>query len=58
MDPNNITDGEMILAEKIISLLDDDKKASKYGDKAYERAMFYAPEKYKESIHEIFKRYE
>ena len=58
MDPNNITEGEKLLAEKIISLLDDEDKASKYAEKAYERAMFYAPEKYKESIHEIFKRYE
>ncbi len=58
MDPNNITEGEKLLAEKIISLLDDEYKALKYAEKAYERAMFYAPEKYKESIHEIFKRYE
>ena len=58
MDPNNITEGEKLLAEKIISLLDDEDKALKYAEKAYERAMFYAPEKYKESIHEIFKRYE
>ena len=58
MDPNNITEGEKLLAEKIESLLDDEDKASRYAEKAYERAMFYAPEKYKESIHEIFKRYE
>ena len=58
MDPANITDGEKLLAEKIISLLDDENKASRYAEKAYERAMCYAPEKYKESIHEIFKRYE
>ena len=58
MDPNNITEGEKLLAEKIESLLDDEDKASRYAEKAYERALFYAPEKYKESIHEIFKRYE
>jgi len=58
MDPDNITEGEKILAEKITGLLDDENKALEYSKKSYERAMFYAPEKYKESIHEIFKRYE
>ena len=58
MNPENITDGEKILADKILSLLTDDDKLSHYSEKAGERALFYTPDKYKDSIHEIFKRYE
>ena len=58
MNPENITDGEKILADKILSLLTDDNKLSHYSEKAGERALFYTPDKYKDSIHEIFKRYE
>lgn len=58
MNPENITDGEKILADKILSLLTDDNKLSYYSEKAGERALFYTPDKYKDSIHEIFKRYE
>lgn len=58
MNPENITDGEKILADKILSLLNDDNKLSHYSEKAGERALFYTPDKYKDSIHEIFKRYE
>ena len=58
MNPESITDGEKILADKILSLLTDDDKLSHYSEKAGERALFYTPDKYKDSIHEIFKRYE
>ncbi|MBQ7615502.1 MAG: glycosyltransferase [Butyrivibrio sp.] len=57
-DPEYITDGERILADEIVKMLDDDDTLKKYSEKAYERALYYAPDKYKDSIHEIFKRYE
>lgn len=58
MDPEVITDGEKILADKILSLLTDDDKLSHYTQKAEERSLVYTPDRYKDSIHEIFKRYE
>ena len=58
LDPNNITDEERILAREISALLADSEKEKAYAAKAYERALFYTPQKYKASIHEIFKRYE
>ncbi len=58
MDPEVITDGEKILADKILSLLTDDDKLSHYAQKAEERSLVYTPDRYKDSIHEIFKRYE
>ncbi len=57
-DPHNITDGEVILAGEIVRLLENPEEMKEYADKAYERALFYTPDKYKESIHEILKRYE
>ena len=54
----NITDYERILADEISALLDDPEKEKAYADKAYERALFDTPQKYKDSIHDIFKRYE
>ena len=58
MNPENITDGEKILADKILSLLTDEEKMAHYSQKSEERSLFYTPDKYKDSIHEIFKRYE
>ena len=58
MDSEVITDGEKILADKILSLLTDDDKLSHYAQKAEERSLVYTPDRYKDSIHEIFKRYE
>ncbi len=58
MDPQNITDREKILAEEIIKMLDDSDRMKNYSEKAYERALFYTPDRYKDSIHEILKRYE
>ncbi len=58
MDPEVITDGEKILADKILSLLTDDDKLFHYAQKAEERSLVYTPDRYKDSIHEIFKRYE
>ena len=52
-DPEYITEGERMLASEMERILDDEQLLKKYSDKAYERAMFYTPEKYKESIHEI-----
>ena len=52
-DPEYITEGERMLASEMERILDDAQLLKKYSDKAYERALFYTPEKYKESIHEI-----
>ena len=57
-DPEYVTEGERILAEQMEKILDDEELLKKYSDKSFERAAFYAPDKYKESIHEILKRYE
>ncbi len=58
MDPDNITDRERILADEIIKMLDDEERMKAYAKKAYERALYYTPDRYKDSIHEILKRYE
>lgn len=58
MDPEDISDEERVLADQIIAFLDSDEKMKHYSEKAYERALFYTPEKYQASAHEIFKRYE
>ncbi|SDA42818.1 Glycosyltransferase involved in cell wall bisynthesis [Butyrivibrio sp. INlla18] len=58
MNPEDISDEERVLADQIIALLDSDEKMKHYSEKAYERALFYTPEKYQASAHEIFKRYE
>ncbi len=57
-DPAMITQGERILSNEIIRMLDDPDLMEHYSKKAYERALFYTPDRYKESIHEILKRYE
>lgn len=57
-DPNVVTEGEKMLAKEISRMLDDEELMKSYADKAYERALFYTPEKYAGSIHEILKRYE
>ena len=58
VDKDVITDGEKILAAEICKMLDDESRMKKYSEKAYERALFYAPEKYSDSIHTILKRFE
>ena len=58
MNSEDISDEERVLADQIIALLDSDEKMKHYSEKAYERALFYTPEKYQASAHEIFKRYE
>ncbi len=57
-EPGVFTDGEKMLACEMIKLLEDEKLREHYSQKAYERANFYTPERYRKSIHEIFKRYE
>ena len=57
-DPEYITEGERLLAQEMERILDDEELLKKYSAKAYERALVYTPDKYKDSIHEIFKRYE
>ena len=57
-DPENITEGERILSREIVSLLDNPELMEHYANKAYERALFYTPEKYRDSIHQILSRYE
>jgi glycosyltransferase involved in cell wall biosynthesis len=58
MDKDVITEGERILAAEIIKMLNDEVRMKNYAEKAYERALFYAPDKYSDSIHEILKRFE
>ena len=53
MNPDNITEDDKALAEAIIKLLDNEELLKSYSEKAYERALFYSPEKYRNSIHEI-----
>ncbi len=57
-DPGYVTEGERALAEKMVLLLGSAEKRDEYAKRAFERANYYTPERYKESIHEIFKRYE
>ncbi len=57
-DPEVFTDGERMLARQLESLLEDEELRRSYSEKAYERALFYTPDRYKDSIHEILKRYE
>ena len=58
MDKNVITKGEKILAGEISKMLSDDEKIRHYSEKALLRAGSFSPERYKNSIHEIFKRFE
>ena len=58
MDPENITDDEKALGFEIFSLLADKEELEKYAQKAYERALVYTPDRYKESMHDILSKYE
>jgi len=57
-DPDYFTEEEKILAEEMEKMIASEKLRDHYSKKAYERALFYTPDCYKDSIHEIFKRYE
>ena len=58
LDPEYITGDEQVLSEQIVRLAMDKALRDKYSQRAYERAASYSPDRYKDSIHEIFKRYE
>ena len=58
MDPAVITDGERTLAAEIKRVLDSDEIRKKLSDKAGVRAESFAPQKYKNAIHDILKKYE
>ena len=58
MDPGNICREEIVLAEAISDLLEHEEKLRHFEKKAHERALFYEPSRYKNSIHEIFAQYE
>ena len=58
MDITHITEEEKMLAEKICMLLDDNSLCQDYSERAFERALNYTPEKYRDSIHDIFRLYE
>ncbi len=58
MEPETITDGEKMLADAICNMIEDESLRAHYGEKSLERAFMYTPDRYKESIHEIFKGYE
>ena len=57
-DPDVVTEGERLLAAEIEKMLASKELREKYSKKSYERALFYTPECYQDSIHEIFRRYE
>lgn len=57
-DPNVITDGERVLSKEITRMLKDGDLRRQYSERAYERALYYTPEKYRDSIHDIFRRFE
>ncbi len=57
-DPENIIEEERMLSKEIIRLLDDEELLKRCEKKSYERALCFTPERYRESIHEILKRYE
>ncbi|WP_022772702.1 glycosyltransferase [Butyrivibrio sp. AE2015] len=58
MDITHVTEEEKMLAEKICMLLDDKNLRDEYSERAFERALNYTPEKYRDSIHDIFRLYE
>ncbi len=57
-DPENIIEEERMLSKEIIRLLDDEELLKRCEKKSCERALCFTPERYRESIHEILKRYE
>ncbi len=57
-DPENIIEEERMLSNEIVRLLDDEELLKRCENKSYERALCFTPERYRESIHEILKRYE
>ena len=57
-DPEVVTEGERLLAAEMEKMIASKELRDKYSKKSYERALFYTPECYKESIHEILTRYE
>ena len=58
MDPAVITDGERVLAAEIKRVLDSDELRKKLSGKAGVRAESFTPQKYKNAIHDILKKYE
>ncbi len=46
-----------MLAREIENMLEDGDFRKRYSEKAYERALFYTPDRYRDSIHEILERY-
>lgn len=56
LDASNITEGDKLLAEGILRMLADEKKMKHYGEKAYERAQTYDPEKYAKDLHGILEK--
>ncbi len=57
-DPEYFTEEEKILAIEMQKMIASEQLRDHYSKKAYERALFYTPECYKNSIHEILTRYE
>ena len=58
LDPGVVTQEEKLLSAEMEKMIASKELRDKYSQKAYERALFYTPDKYKDSIHEILKRYE
>ncbi len=55
-DPKVFTKEERMLATEIENLIEDEQLRKRYSEKAYERALFYTPDRYRDSIHEILER--
>lgn len=55
-DADNISKEERMLAEEMLILIHDSERATKYADKAYERALFFTPDKYRENLHDIIEK--
>ena len=55
-NPFNITKEDEMLSQGIIAMMSDKDRMKKYGEKAYERAKGYAPEKYTEDLRKILEK--
>lgn len=55
-DGENISGHERMLAKEMVKLLTDEERAKLYSERAYERACFFRPDKYKENLYKIIEK--
>ncbi len=53
LDPEYFTREERMMSEEILKVLSDPELMKRYSEKAYERALCFSPDKYKENLTEI-----